>query len=38
MSRFYYAQTVSGGYSATVDSPRRFEDYCTIEALERLGR
>jgi len=38
MSRFYYAQTVPGGYYATVDSPRLFEDFCTIEALERLGR
>jgi hypothetical protein len=38
MSRFYYAQTVPGGYYATVDSPRLFEDFCTMEALERLGR
>jgi len=38
MSRFYYAQTVPSGYYAAVDSPRLFEDFCTIEALERLGR
>jgi hypothetical protein len=29
---------VPGGYYATVDRPRLFEDFCTIEALERLGR
>jgi hypothetical protein len=29
---------VPGGYYATVDSPRLFEDFCTIQALERLGR
>ena len=38
MSRFYYAQTVPGGYYATVDDPSLFEKFCTIEALERLGR
>ena len=38
MSRFYYAQTVPGGYHATVDDSRLFGDFCSIEALERLGR
>jgi hypothetical protein len=38
MSRFYYAQTVPGGYRATVDDARLFGDFCSIEALERLGR
>jgi hypothetical protein len=38
MSRFYFAQTVPGGYHATIDDPRLFGDFCSIEALERLGR
>ncbi len=38
MSRFYYAQTVPGGYHATVDDARLFGDFCAMEALERLGR
>ena len=38
MSRFYYAETVPGGYHATVDDPRLFGDFCSMEALERLGR
>jgi Protein of unknown function (DUF1329) len=38
MSRFYYAQSVPGGYHATVDDNRLFGDFCSIEALERLGR
>ena len=38
MSRFYYAQTVPGGFHATVDDARLFGDFCSIEALERLGR
>jgi hypothetical protein len=38
MSRLYYAQTVPGGYHAAIDDPSLFDDFCTIEALERLGR
>ena len=38
MSRSYYAQTVPGGYYATVDDPSLFNNFCTMEALERLGR
>jgi hypothetical protein len=38
MSRFYYAQSVPGGYHATVDDPSLFDNFCTMEALERLGR
>ena len=26
------------GYHATVDDPRLFGDFCSMEALERLGR
>jgi hypothetical protein len=35
MSRFYYAQTVPGGYHATIDDPSLFDNFCTMEALER---
>jgi hypothetical protein len=35
MSRFYYAQTVPGGYHATADAPSLFDNFCTMEALER---
>jgi Protein of unknown function (DUF1329) len=35
MSRFYCAQTVPGGYHATVDDPSLFDNFCTMEALER---
>jgi hypothetical protein len=38
MSRSYYAQTVPGGYSAAIDKASLFDGFCTIEALERLGR
>jgi hypothetical protein len=38
MSRFYYAETVPGGYHADIDNPRLFGDFCSMEALERLGR
>ena len=38
IASFYYAQTVPGGYHATVDDARLFGDFCSIEALERLGR
>jgi len=35
MSRFYCAQTVPGGYHAIVDDPSLFDNFCTMEALER---
>jgi hypothetical protein len=35
MSRFYCAQTVPGGYHASVDDPSLFDNFCTMEALER---
>jgi Protein of unknown function (DUF1329) len=35
MSRFYCAQRVNGGYHATVDDPNLFDNFCTMEALER---
>ena len=35
MSRFYCAQTVPGGYHATVDDQSLFDNFCTMEALER---
>jgi hypothetical protein len=38
MSRLYHAQTVPGGYHPTIDDPSLFQNLCTIEALERLGR
>ena len=28
----------SGGYHADIDNPRLFGDFCSMEALERLGR
>ena len=31
-------RTVPGGYHATEDDPRLFGDFCSMEALERLGR
>ena len=38
MSRLYYAQTVPGGYHAAIDDPSLFDEFCTIEGLERHGR
>ena len=35
MSRFYCAHTVRGGYHATVNDPSLFNNFCTMEALER---
>jgi len=35
MSRFYCAQTVPGGFHASVDDQSLFDNFCTMEALER---
>jgi len=38
MSRFQIVQQIIGGYPSTVDNPKLFGEFCSMDALRRLGR
>jgi len=38
MSRMGIVPEISGGWISSIDNPRLYDQFCTLEALRRQGR